>query len=58
MDEQAGGAAALGLVVMVMMAFLGTMFVNRSGAGVMWFGAGIVFITVVMIVAATEPRRR
>jgi hypothetical protein len=58
MDEQAGGAAAFGLVVLVMMAFLGTMFLNRSGVGTMWMGAGIVFITVVMIVAATDARRR
>ena len=58
MDEQAAGSVALGLVVLVMTAFLALTFLPRWGVGSAWLGAAVVLITAVMIVAAAEGRRR
>ena len=58
MDEQAAGSVALGLVMLIMLAFLAVSFVPRWGAGSLLFVVATVLATVVVFVAATEGRRR
>ena len=58
MDEQAAGSVALGLVMLIMLAFLAVAFLPRGGPGSLLFVAATVLATVVVLVAATEGRRR
>jgi predicted signal transduction protein with EAL and GGDEF domain len=58
MDEQAAGAAALGLVVLIMVAFLGAVLLNRSGVAPIWLGVGMAFVATVTVVVTFEARRR
>ena len=58
MDEEAVGSVALGLVVLVMLAFLAVALLPRGGAGSLLFASGAILATVVTLAAATEGRRR
>jgi hypothetical protein len=58
MDEQAAGSMALGLVVLIILAFLAVSFLPRGGAGSLLFAVALVLATIVALVSATEGRRR
>ena len=58
MDEQAAGSVALGLVGLVMTAFVTVTFLPSWGIGAVWLGGALVIITAVTIVAAAEGHRR
>ena len=58
MDEQAAGGVALGLVGVVMTAFIALTLRPSWGIGAVWLGGVLVIITAVMIVAAAEGHRR
>ena len=58
MDEQAAGGVALGLVGLVMTAFIAVTFLPAWGIVAGWLGGALVIITAVMIVAAADGHRR
>ena len=58
MDEQAAGSVALGLIMLIILAFLAVSLLPRGGPGSLLFAAAATLATVVALVAATEGRRR
>jgi hypothetical protein len=57
MDEQAAGSLALGLVTLILLAFLAISLLPRGGPGALLFAATIVLVTTVVLVAVTDGRR-
>ena len=58
MDEQAAGAVALALVVLIMAAFLGASLVNRTWLGPLWIGLGVGLVATVAVAAMSQARGR
>ena len=58
MDEQAAGGLALGLVTLVMAAFLGVALVNRAGLGPLSLGIAVMVVATAVAVAVSESTRR
>jgi hypothetical protein len=57
MDEQVAGSVALGLVALILLAFLALFFLPRGGAGSLLFAVATVLVTVIALAAVTEGRR-
>ena len=58
MDEQAAGAVALALVVLIMAAFLAASLVSRTWPGPLWIGLGVGLVATVAVAALSEVRGR
>jgi hypothetical protein len=58
MDEQAAGAVALALVVLIMAAFLGVALMNRTWLTSIWIGLGVGIVSTAAVAAMHQVRGR